>query len=74
MSEKRDRRISLTAGAEYALAVYGIALDEDERGWFAQEMVRTAVAIDRVVSTEHSLFDVRMRDFDDLLRREEDGK
>lgn len=69
MTGQSDRGISLAAGAEYALAVYGIALDRDECGWFTQEMARTAAAIERAVRMEQPLFDVRMHDFDKLLRK-----
>lgn len=74
MTQHPDRKISPAAGAEYALAVYGIALGQEESRWFAQEMARTATAIDRAVRAERPLFDVRMHGFDDALRAGQNGK
>lgn len=67
MSETLDRTISEQAGEEYSLAAFGIALSAQDRGWFAQEILRSALALEAAALAAGPLFDVRMHGFDALL-------
>lgn len=67
MSSGTDRQISEQAGEEYSLAAFGIALGAQDRAWFAQEILRSALALEAAAVAAGPLFDVRMQNFDALL-------
>lgn len=73
MSGLPPRHLSEQAGEQYSLAAFGIAFDAQDRGWFAQEILRSALALEAAASASGSLFDVRMQEFDRLLGGENAG-
>lgn len=71
MSKGLAGDLSAQMAQNYLRTVFGIDAEDSFANWFVEELQRTSRVLPSALRAEGSLFDIRMRQFDELL--EADG-